>query len=95
MCRFQVRRLSRVTPRYLTSFSVGIVRFFNVTCGQSRFLNEKVFEQIFSFVYLDFPSVCPIYGYECYDCNIFNSRQTTLKYIIRSVIYTFFEPSKR
>jgi len=42
MCGFQVRHLSRVTPRYLTSFSVGTVRFFNVTCGESRFLNEKV-----------------------------------------------------
>jgi len=37
-----VSRLSRLRPRYLTWFSVGIVWSLNVTGIKSRFLSEKV-----------------------------------------------------
>jgi len=42
MYGLQVKRFLRVRPRYLTSFAFEIVRLFNVTGGQSRFLSEKV-----------------------------------------------------
>ena len=42
MCGLQVKRLSRVSPRYLTSFALGIVILFNVTGGESRLRSEKV-----------------------------------------------------
>uniref|UniRef100_A0A2S2P1N1 Uncharacterized protein n=1 Tax=Schizaphis graminum TaxID=13262 RepID=A0A2S2P1N1_SCHGA len=42
MCQLQVSRLSRIRPRYFTSFAVGIIKLFSVTGGVSKFLNVKV-----------------------------------------------------